>query len=140
MQNFIENEAHTIEGTGPENGWNNDDWLSSWDFHRQGQEDWLEGCLTPGLTTLKTMLTAVTSEIRFDAFGRTDRPLMTLSQALSRMPIYRDRQKRKRPITKFREDDFRDDIEKHNQAWLWAMEELYRSVMLSRAPQLLQVS
>ncbi len=94
MRRHLEDEPHMIETAGPANRWNQEDWFFSDDGHGQFQEEWLEGCLTRGLRTLRVMLTADTSEDRFDALGSTDLPRNTLSQALSTMPVFQDRPRR----------------------------------------------
>jgi len=123
MQYFIEQKAHIIESSGPGSRWISEDWFFSWDNNGRGQEKWFEGCLTRSLPTIKAMLTADTPEARFMAFGNTDIPRNTLSQALNRISTHRSRPSSKWPRTNFQEIEFHDEIEKHNAAWAWLMED-----------------
>ena len=120
MQDFLENVPHIIETKSSSSRWNNDDWFFSDDGRGQLQEEWLEGCLTRGLSTLRAMLTADTPEDRFDALGSTDRPRNTLSQALNTMPTYQGRHRVEWPSMSCRDIEFHDNVEEHNGAWLWA--------------------
>lgn len=60
MQDFLEDEPHEIEPKGPYSRWEEEDWFFSDDGHGMFQADWLEGCLTRGLVTIREMLTADT--------------------------------------------------------------------------------
>lgn len=120
MRRHLEDEPHMIETAGPAKRWNQEDWFFSDDDHGQLQEEWLEGCLTRGLRTLRVMLTADTSEDRFDALGSTDLPRNTLSQVLSTMPVFQDRPRREWAIMNYNNLELYNDLEKYNEAWLWA--------------------
>lgn len=110
-----------LETRGPDSRWNDEDWFFSDDGHGQFQEEWLEGCLTRGLRTLRVMLTADTSEDRFDALGSTDRSRHTLSQALGTMPVYQGRPRREWAAKNYQNLVFHDTVDKYNESWLWAM-------------------
>lgn len=119
MQDFLEDVPHIVETTSSSNRANIEDWFFSDDGHGQLQEEWLEGCLTRDLSTLRAMLTADTPEDRFDALGSTNSPPTTLSEALGIMPVYHDRQRGGRPVMSCHDVEFHDNVEKYNKAWLW---------------------
>ena len=65
------------------------------------------------------MLTANTSEDRFETLGSDDTPRNTLSQALAIMPIYPNGPRIGWPS--WPNADFYDNVEKSNEAWIWTL-------------------
>ncbi|KAI9740239.1 MAG: hypothetical protein M1834_004817 [Cirrosporium novae-zelandiae] len=124
MQDFLEHGPHPIDPGGSQSRWNNDDWFFSRDSRIYFQDGWLEGCLTRGLSTIKAMLAADTSENRFDLLGSREPPENVLSEALRTIPAYHGRPIYEWPETSHPEVGFHDDAEKYNYGWLWAMKDL----------------
>ena len=121
IQRFLKEEPHIIEPKGPTSRWSNVDWFFSNSAHGAVQLQWLHGCLSRGLENIRVMLTADSSEGRFDALGDTSLPQITLLYALNSISneVY--------PWTKWccgkrcKNAEGNDDAEKHNAAWSWAV-------------------
>lgn len=130
MQNFLEDEPHIIEPSRLDNRWNDEDFFFSYDAHGPMQEEWLETCLERDLGTLRVMLTADTSEARFDALGNTDyyhcQSGTTLAQLLGILRTHRKQEEKEDIGIRTPDAEFHDGVEKHNQGWLWARKSLAR--------------
>ncbi|ERF70789.1 hypothetical protein EPUS_08347 [Endocarpon pusillum Z07020] len=121
MQGFLEDEPHIIETAGPDSRWNNVDWFFSDDAHGQFQEGWLQGCLSRGLEEIRAILTADTSEARFDALGSTDLAPNPFGRALEALPTKLSPWRTCCSGNDCKNAKYIDDAEKHNAAWSWAI-------------------
>ena len=82
---------------------------------------WLQGCPSRGLEEIRAMLTADTSEARFDALGSTALPRNTFGQALDAMSTQLSPRRSCCSGKGCKNAEYNDDAEKHNGAWSWAI-------------------